>query len=49
MSHSVRKQKTSSIKHDWLSMVHQAKCSKNWVSNHLNVEGEFGDYVFLLK
>ena len=43
--------KTESLQYQaWLAISGtSSKMLKNWVSSHLNVEGEFGDYVFLLK
>ena len=48
--HSVRKLKASNTKYTWLllgqsSVHHIIKCMKNWISNHLNLEGEFKDYA----
>ena len=50
MIHSVRKLKTSNIKHAWLllgelKVQHVIKWMKNWVLNHLNLKGEFEDHA----
>ena len=48
--HSVRKLKAYNIKHAWQllgqSKVHHViKHMKNWILNHLNLEGESEEYV----